>query len=67
MPEVNVERLAKRLTLTKEMLQKKRLEVPSEEKKTNPELRRLKKIVRRVSIKKRRIVAPAVAGSSKES
>jgi predicted nucleic acid-binding Zn-ribbon protein len=67
MSDTTVEKLTKRLTLTKEMLSKKKTEVPAEEKKSNPELRRLKKIVRRVSSKRRRIVAPAKAGSGKES
>ena len=62
-----VEKVVKRLSLTKEMLQKKRLEVPAGEKKANPELRRLKKIVRRMANQKRRVSPAPSTGSVKEA
>jgi hypothetical protein len=67
MSEKKIESLAKRLTLTKEMLQKKKVEVPSENRKADSELRRLKRIVRRVANKKRRLSPPAKGASTKES
>jgi hypothetical protein len=67
MSDAKVEKLTNRLTLAKELLIKNRAEVPAEEKKSNPEIRRLKKIVRRVSGKRRRIVSPAKKTSGKES
>lgn len=63
----NVEKITKRLVVSKEMLQKKRLEVSPQEKKSNPELRRLKKIVRRVANKRRRALPVAPANSGKEA
>ena len=68
MSESKIENLEKRLTLTKEMLQKKKGEVSLETRKADGELRRLKKIVRRVANKKRRLSSPSVKGSTpKES
>lgn len=68
MSESKVENLEKRLTLTKEMLQKKKGEVSLETRKADGELRRLKKIVRRVANKKRRLTQPSVKGATpKES
>ena len=68
MSESKIENLEKRLTLTKEMLQKKKGEVSSETRKADGEVRRLKKIVRRVANKKRRLTQPSVKGATpKES
>ena len=68
MSESKVENLEKRLTFTKEMLQKKKGEVSIETRKADGEIRRLKKIVRRVANKKRRLTQPSVKGAtSKES
>jgi hypothetical protein len=67
MSEAKIEKLGKRLTLTKEMLQKKKSEVSSENRKADSELRRLKRIVRRVANKRRRLSPPAEGASSKES
>lgn len=67
MSKPNVEKISKRLSVSKEMLQKKRSEVPLAERKADPELRRLKKIVRRVANRKRRVAPPLSASPTKES
>ncbi len=66
MADSKVENMAKRLALTKEMLQKKKSETPSENRKADRELRRLKKIVRRVANKKRRLAGPVEGTTTKE-
>nr|EES52805.1 MAG: protein of unknown function [Leptospirillum ferrodiazotrophum] len=60
------EKLEKRLTVTKEMIQKRKAEVAPGERKADTELRRLKKIVRRASSKKRRQAGPAAGAPAKE-
>ncbi|MGC8528640.1 MAG: hypothetical protein ACP5OP_00365 [Leptospirillia bacterium] len=60
------EKLEKRLTVTKEMIQKRKSEVAPGERKADTELRRLKKIVRRASSKKRRQAGPAAGAPAKE-
>ena len=67
MSKPNVEKITNRLVSAKEMLLKKRLEIPSEEKKSNIELRRLKKIVRRVANKKRRALPVASTKQGNEA
>lgn len=67
MSEEKLETLGKRLSLTKDMLRKKRTEVPTEARKADSELRRLKKIVRRVANKKRNLAGNADVASAKES
>ncbi|MCL5286233.1 MAG: hypothetical protein M1313_10935 [Nitrospirae bacterium] len=67
MSESRMEGLAKRLTVTKELIQKRKADVAIEERKSDSELRRLKKIVRRVANKKRRLTPAAEGASAKES
>ena len=66
MEKPGAEKLEKRLTVTKAMIQKRKTEVAPGERKADTELRRLKKIVRRASSKKRRQAGPAAGAPAKE-
>jgi hypothetical protein len=60
------EKLEKRMSVTKELLKKRKSEVPAEARKADPELRRLKKIVRRTAGKKKRQAGPSAGAPAKE-